>query len=239
MGLPFRLPFWPRKGERTELHSTTVRGAERTTVYTPHATKFDRCLTYTPYFRNWLRKHPGVIRNFLSAREEILAGKNIVKVGNITVERHAQHGTVSTRLYKVTVGKILPKLFFVKEQWPESQGEKFKPELDLAEAQIRSLKMAMKAIRNIKKVKVVGYHLAWTQGEKSFLVTDVARGRVLEEIPLSEAPRYIIDRLEEIYRTTKGVIADRKSGNIIYDDKSDVLTIIDPRPENQLVRRKD
>ncbi len=232
MGLPFRLPFWPRKGERTEVHSTTVRGAERTTVYTPHATKFDRRLTYTPYFRSWLRKHPGIILDFMEARKQILSGKGKVRIGNMTVKGISKTGEVSTRIYRVIVGTFKPKILFVKEQWPGSQGKKFKPEWDLAEAQIQALKRAMTAVRRIKTVKVVGYHLAWTEGEKSFLVTDFVRGKLLFDIPIGEAPRYINDRLKKIYDATEGVIADKGPTNIIYDDDTDMLTIIDSRPSS-------
>src|SRR3989338_5585377 len=75
-------------------------------------------LSYTPWFKSFVKRNSGIIGNFLRAREKILAGRRKVKIGKLVLERLERPGFLHSEIYKASVGR---KVFFIKEQSEENQ----------------------------------------------------------------------------------------------------------------------
>ena len=137
-------------------------------------------LSHTPWFKSFVRRNSGIIGNFLQARRKILAGRRKVKIGKLAVERLERPGFMHSEIYRASIGR---KVFFIKEQNEKKQMEGFRAKLDLAQPQIQALEKAGQILEDFNrrngtgiKVETVKYHLAWTQGKSSFLVTDYYEG---------------------------------------------------------------
>ncbi|MEK6970333.1 MAG: hypothetical protein AABW68_01405, partial [archaeon] len=129
-----------------------------------------RSILYTPEGRKLLRRHKGIVKEFLFARRLLISikkgarGKMDVVIGPMRVERFFSDGDMHDYLYRV---KMEGKVFFIKEQGEGK--EAFQPDSDFADAQMKTLSRASVALRRMKGVKVAQYHLAWRSGNRSFL----------------------------------------------------------------------
>ena len=139
-------------------------------------------ITYTSTWKEFVDKNKTIIRDFLQARRQILKGAKRAKAGIATVEELKKKGTINFKTYKVSAKGIM---FFVKEQRQGKQGRNFEPEFDLAQEQIEKLMKAENIVRN-PRFEIARYHLAWTKGENSYLVTDFYNAQ-----PLLKAPNLV------------------------------------------------
>ncbi|MFH0970783.1 MAG: hypothetical protein V1776_04980 [Candidatus Diapherotrites archaeon] len=191
-----------------------------------------KSLIYTPEGKAFIQAHPGIIRDFLTARREILKGKEEVKKGKITVEWYHAEGDVHSILYKIRIGG---RSFFIKEQREGFQGREFVPRLDLAKRQIMALHAARRLLRNIPGVEVANYHLAWTSGENSFLITDFYYGENCKKLMRDSTSIYegIVPRIRKIRGILRGKLGDVKDYNMIYLPETDTIIVFDLRELTQ------
>lgn len=189
-----------------------------------------KAIIYTPWFKAFVRKNPGLIKDFLEAKRTINSGKNEAKAGKISVERLERRGNSNFALYKAKVGR---KVFFIKEQNAAKQGPNFDPRTDLADAQIKALQKAREALKGIKQVEVANYHLAFRLGENSFLVTDFYDGENLNYSPFLNSNANAAELIDKIGRILhKSKIIDYGYYNMIWCPSKGKIIIFDLRLKN-------
>jgi hypothetical protein len=209
--------FSRRKALRSIAHSNT----KRTT------------LTFTPWFEVFMKKNRVELKNFLKARRQILNGKESVSVGGLKVERLKKKGMAHSHLYKVDYHG---KSFFVKEQKEGKHGKDFLPQLDLAEPQLRTLSIADEILKRVPGARVAKFHLAWTSGENSMLVTDFYEGQEIVRSNEGYAfpkdfPKINLDRrISAIRNALSDISYDARIANMIYLPKTDEIIVFDLRP---------
>ena len=110
------------------------------------------------------------------------------------------------------------------------------PEFDLADVQIKTLNAAKQVLEKIPGVKVAQYHLAWTRGMNSFLVTDYYEGEPVylgfnpKEHYFSINGKYIDKRVKRLKKASKGKFHDVEYANLMYLPKEDIVLVFDLRP---------
>jgi hypothetical protein len=204
----------------------------RQVVTLHHRSSGKKSIIFTEEGKSIVRNNPGVIRDFLIARKRILQGEDEVKTGHLTLERFKGNGNVHSALYKA---RVAGKTLFIKEQREGFQGESFRGYLDLAEPQIKSLHDARTKLQSIPGVEVANYHLAWTSGNNSFLVTDFYKGEKIEwnsnENYYSQLTgKKIGERVKRVIEILRGNFLDGTVNNFMYIPTRDTIVVFDLRP---------
>jgi hypothetical protein len=184
-------------------------------------------LIVTPWFRKYLRENKGLITAFLKARRELHKGKAMAfSEGKVTLAFHDDpNASASAHLYKLALGK---DIFFIKEQREGKNRHKFKAHLDVADKQIQALQKAKKLLKGNPDFEVANYHMGWTSGHNSFLVTEHYHGQLVEHMRPSQG------WIDHKFKPTKmklleAGLEDFGVHNLIYDAERKKCIIIDLR----------
>lgn len=114
-------------------------------------------LTYTPEFKSYLGKHPGLMGKFIEAYKKD-AEKSVF--GDVSFEKlHNLEGNNHISAWKANAGR---RTFFVKEGKLRDDQDGYSQFIDLSK---------LSTIKN-DKVGVVNFHFGFTCDETSFLVLD-------------------------------------------------------------------
>ncbi len=197
---------------------------ERRFLKNPLKTK---SLIVTAWFRKYLRENKGLLTSFLKARRELHKGRAVAfQEGKVTLAFHDDpNASASAHLYKLTLGK---DIFFIKEQREGKNRHKFKAHLDVADKQIMALEKARKVLKGNPDFEVANYHMGWTSGHNSFLVTEHYHGVLVEHMRPSQG--WIDHKFKPTrMKLLEAGLEDFGVHNLIYDAERKKCIIIDLR----------
>lgn len=188
-------------------------------------------LIYTQKFKGFVRRNKGIISKFfMSARQQAiisaLRGRAVVFRGdNIVVRKLRRKGNVHRNLWRVDVGS---KSFFVKETGAvfsrARAGHSVLP-TDLGPRQFEALSKLKQY--ETRHVKIVKFHLGWTDKKKSFFVTDFYE---LKKLDLDRVPRQVGFEAKNFMQKALDLdIKDIKEDNMFYDPQKNIVIVFDPR----------
>ncbi|MDO8537450.1 MAG: hypothetical protein Q7S21_01040 [archaeon] len=192
-------------------------------------------LVYADDFKQFVRKSPGIIKDFLNTRKRLIADKDktviFEKGGKVIVERIHGIGIKHAFLFKLTIGN---KCFFIKEYHPSFLIRLFKGKknVHLGPKQFLASAKAKSAIESLGE-KIVNFNIGFNDEKKSFFVSDFYESLTPFTFDLKrqlgeEKFRELTNRINMVEKVLEKIsIGDVHFDNCFYDEKNDQLIFFD------------